>query len=559
MVNNEGEMGEVQHNSQGTWIFITILVFVIGLATGFVGAKLLTTTDTADKKEVVENKDDVKTDNTTTEEIGDDSAAGVVDVNEVKKGDITWLGTSSKTTKTPIERNGMDLEEKEVGRITKGALAGFSLFDVRYTGGMGEDARPARILKKGNEVYFLEAYSLDWQYDEMSLDYKGMLKKRSDISIAELDVPGTLTLQNGATLVLRESPISSLPELSTKVTTKEGYVVVSYVDGTQDYGYLLQTIDGVWESYVYEIPFVEGGTIKGTLNSGAAIKGNYTYGAAGGCGFAVNMVLAPAEITMKDLNAVGVVNDSKQSLYALKNTNHPYLLEIYNTYKQFPVNGTAVSYKQFLAANPVLFWQDPWGRLVRFINLNYVAGAECGKPVIYLYPTEKTEVNVKVAPKGGFSVTEPQYPEGGWNVVAYPEGDIVDVRDNKVWPYLFWEGNGSVEGVPNKKGFVVAQREVEKTLREKLALLGLNKQETKDFIEFWLPRMQKAPYYFITFYDNALMNSIAPLSITPKPDSVIRILMDYEPLTAPRNVEPLKIITPQRNGFTVVEWGGVLK
>lgn len=553
MVNNEGEMGEVQHNSQGTWIFITILVFVIGLATGFVGAKLLTTTP--DEKPGVENVE--KPADEVVE--GDDSPAGVVDINEVKKGDITWLGTSGKTTTTTIERSEMDLQEKEVGRITKGALAGFSLYNVGYVGGMGGEGRPARILKKGNEVYFLEVYSLDWQYDEMSLDYKGMLKKRSDISIAELDIPESLTLQNGATLMLRESTLASSPEVSAKVTTKEGYVVAPYIHGVEDYGYFLQTIDGVWENYVYEIPFIEGGMIKGTLNSGAVIAGNYTYGSTGGCGFAVSMVLAPAEITIKDLIGVGVVNDSKQTLYTLKNTNHPYLLEIYNTYKQFPVNGTAVSYKQFVAANPVLFWQDPWGRLVRFVNTSFVAGAECGKPVIYLYPTEKTEVNVKVAPKGGFSVTEPQYPEGGWNVVAYPEGNMVDVRDNKVWPYLFWEGNGSVEGIPNKKGFVVAQRDVEKTLHEKLALLGLNKQETKDFMEFWLPRMQKAPYYFITFYDNALMNTIAPLKITPKPDSVIRILMDYEPLTAPRNVEPLKITTPQRNGFTVVEWGGVLK
>ena len=559
MINNEGEMGEVQHNSQGTWIFITILVFVIGLAAGFVGAKLLTPTNTNNNGVVVEKKDEVKTDTVDDQQLGDDSAAGVVDIIEVKKGDITWLGNGGKVTNTQIERNGMDLVEKEVGRITKGPLAGFSLYIVRYTGGIG-DAQPARILKKGNEAYFLEAYSLDWQYDEMSLEYKGILKKRSDISIEELDIPGSVTLQNGVTLVLREATRSdvSLDE-SKKLTTKEGFTLVPFVEGVEDFGYWLKTVDGMWENYVYEIPFVEGGVVKGTLNSGAKINGNYTYGSTGGCGFSVNLVLAPSEITLKDVTVVGVVNDGKQNLYALKNPNHPYLLGTYESYKQFPVNGTAVSYKQFLAANPVLFWQDPFGRLVRFANLEFAAGAECGKPVIYLYPTEKTEVNVKVTPRGGFSVTEPQYPEGGWNVVAYPDGEIVDTRDSKVWPYLFWEGNGSVEGIPNKKGFVVAQREVEKTLREKLALLGLNQKETRDFMEFWLPRMQKAPYYFITFYDNALMNTIAPLAISPKPDSIIRILMDYEPLNAPKKVEPLKITTPQRNGFTVVEWGGVLK
>jgi hypothetical protein len=55
------------------------------------------------------------------------------------------------------------------------------------------------------------------------------------------------------------------------------------------------------------------------------------------------------------------------------------------------------------------------------------------------------------------------------------------------------------------------------------------------------------------------MNKIAPLTITPKPDTVIRILMDFTPLKQPIRVDDYEIKTPTREGYTVVEWGGVLR
>ena len=47
-----------------------------------------------------------------------------------------------------------------------------------------------------------------------------------------------------------------------------------------------------------------------------------------------------------------------------------------------------------------------------------------------------------------------------------------------------------------------------------------------------------------------------PLEITPNPDSVIRVWMSYKGLEGPVDVEEQIIETPERTGFTVVEWGG---
>ena len=47
-----------------------------------------------------------------------------------------------------------------------------------------------------------------------------------------------------------------------------------------------------------------------------------------------------------------------------------------------------------------------------------------------------------------------------------------------------------------------------------------------------------------------------PVEITPTPDSIIRIQMDVISLKEKINIKEQKINTPQREGFTVVEWGG---
>ena len=48
-----------------------------------------------------------------------------------------------------------------------------------------------------------------------------------------------------------------------------------------------------------------------------------------------------------------------------------------------------------------------------------------------------------------------------------------------------------------------------------------------------------------------------PLDITPTPDTLIRVLMEYKPLDDKIDL-PEQILPPPpaRTGFTVVEWGG---
>lgn len=183
-------------------------------------------------------------------------------------------------------------------------------------------------------------------------------------------------------------------------------------------------------------------------------------------------------------------------------------------------------------------------------------GAEMGKPVIYLYPTQTSKISVNVKPTGGISVSIPPI-NNGWNVVATPDGHITNLADRKQYPYLFWEGFASDFTTP-KEGFVVAKNQVSSFFDETLRYQGMNEKEIADFKEFWVPKLTTKPYYFITYIDQDSIDRYAPLTVSPKPDTVIRIFFDYRGLDQPQQVTPQRLKAGVRNGFTLIEWGGRL-
>ena len=91
-----------------------------------------------------------------------------------------------------------------------------------------------------------------------------------------------------------------------------------------------------------------------------------------------------------------------------------------------------------------------------------------------------------------------------------------------------------------------------------MAYLGLNDLEIKEFKEAWLDELTEKEYCFITFYDQAYIDIYAPIEINPKPDQFIRVLMDYKALDKSIEVEaPVLSKAPKREGYVVVEWGGL--
>ena len=291
-------------------------------------------------------------------------------------------------------------------------------------------------------------------------------------------------------------------------------------------------------------------------NSSIQEIGDYRYTEFGGCGS--SNVTSVVSIPDSSLVAIGHANFNGGTIYGLKDSNDPIIKNVYDSVFSYDYGNTEkIPYDVFIQDVPVFFWKDKFGRLIKFTSEKYIPPVECGKPVIYLYPTSTTTVSVKIIPQGGFTKTEPNYGNG-WNVLATPESVLTNLSDDKTYSYLFWEGRGGLYQSPDR-GWVIEKSKISEFLDKTLDEYGLNKKEIADFKEFWLPRMQEKPYYFISFYDNKVMDVLAPLSISPKPDSVIRVLMDFKGLDKPIKVEGYNIPKRARNGFTVIEWGGVLQ
>lgn len=178
------------------------------------------------------------------------------------------------------------------------------------------------------------------------------------------------------------------------------------------------------------------------------------------------------------------------------------------------------------------------------------------KPIIYLYPEKTSKISIELNYNGNLIYSYPQYSDKGWSVTAHPDGTLVNDAGMEYYG-LFWEGIPNEQLHIGEKGFVVKGDETVAFLEKTLETLGLNRREAMEFIIFWQPRMQQNPYNLI-YFSTKEYEELAQLNITPQPESIIRVMMVYQPLAAPIEVKPqdLTEMSVERKGFTVVEWGG---
>lgn len=185
-------------------------------------------------------------------------------------------------------------------------------------------------------------------------------------------------------------------------------------------------------------------------------------------------------------------------------------------------------------------------------GLDYPPGVE--KPIIYLYPKETTEISINLGKTENITCSYPEY-KNGWNVIANPDGTLIDTNTGRKLYSLYWEGIQS-EPINFEEGFVVAGKDSIQFLEEKLAILGLTEIEAEEFIVYWLPKLQENEYNYIRFATMDEINKNMPLEFSVEPDTIIRVLMQYKALDNYIEVNEQKLETPERTGFVAVEWGG---
>ena len=208
--------------------------------------------------------------------------------------------------------------------------------------------------------------------------------------------------------------------------------------------------------------------------------------------------------------------------------------------------GTTIEYKECYSSSEILELKEPW-------KYNHFTSVD--KPIIYLYPTEESEISVKLLKENNITCSYPKYKDE-WKVFAKPNGDLTDLNSGKNLYSLYYECKNDTDIDVNDYGFVVKGEDTIKFLEEKLAVLGLTERETEEFIVYWLPKLEANKYNYIRFASIDEINENMPLEISKQPDSLIRVLMIFKGLDEPITVQEQKLETPERTGFVAVEWGG---
>ena len=122
-----------------------------------------------------------------------------------------------------------------------------------------------------------------------------------------------------------------------------------------------------------------------------------------------------------------------------------------------------------------------------------------------------------------------------------------------------------------KKGWVIKKQNLASFFDEILPQTGLNQKESRDFTEYWIPRLENeisTDYIFTTFIPESQINEIdsfeisslsSPRTSNLEPRTSIRVRAYFKPLEEWEEISPQTLPSPpDRKGFTLVEWGGIL-
>lgn len=132
---------------------------------------------------------------------------------------------------------------------------------------------------------------------------------------------------------------------------------------------------------------------------------------------------------------------------------------------------------------------------------------------------------------------------GYWDVIAEPDGTLMDPNTKKKYSYLYYEAR-------KKKPFqllpdrchCVKGTDAADFLEEALTIMGLNFKERNDFITYWLPHLESNNYNLIRFLHEEYAEEVQ-MDIEPPPDTVIRVFMVFKgiPFRVVTHPPPLRV------------------
>ncbi|HZD59296.1 MAG TPA: hypothetical protein VE439_02425 [Anaerolineae bacterium] len=180
-----------------------------------------------------------------------------------------------------------------------------------------------------------------------------------------------------------------------------------------------------------------------------------------------------------------------------------------------------------------------------------IKGALVKKPNIYLYPEKEEAIKVSIQTSGRITQAIPEY-RNGWEITAAPGGKIGGTLD-----FLYYEAMIDYPFTLNK-GWITDKLHFNSDMNLILREVGLNNRERRDFLDYWSRELTwEKNRYAIYYLSEDEIGRAVKLSFSKKPDSILRVYFYFMPVDGEVKIEKPIIPPFVRNGFTVVEWGGL--
>lgn len=177
------------------------------------------------------------------------------------------------------------------------------------------------------------------------------------------------------------------------------------------------------------------------------------------------------------------------------------------------------------------------------------------KPNIYIYTDSEKDVSVTFDMPQWLTKSIPDYT-GSWQVRATPEG-IMTSPDGSSFGYLFYESETRPYYFQTKEGWLIKSDTRASQFEEILQTYGFNETEIRDFLQFWTTRLPEHEDVMMYPQLTETVDNAMPVRISPEPDHIFRLWFTFEPYEGQEVTEP-SIEAMARDGYTVVEWGGVI-
>ena len=176
------------------------------------------------------------------------------------------------------------------------------------------------------------------------------------------------------------------------------------------------------------------------------------------------------------------------------------------------------------------------------------------KPIIYLYPEEDIDLVIKFKDSERLMTTYPKYNDG-WRVHVSKDSTIT--IDDKSYYALFFDEKANID-VKFDEGFYVTKDNAIEFLENSLEKLGFNYKEANEFIMYWLPILEQNEQSLVYFEQTQERNVECPLEMSIIPDTFLRVIIHIKKVDGYVDITPQELETVERNGFTLVEWGGCI-